>query len=209
MREQRARRRRIFVGRQLPNEVQALAGARRGDVEEPRALGGIALAFRAAHEVGQPRAVRLVRKRSRNHDEVVAAVGRRRASHCRRLGLVGTRLAREAEQHDGVELESFRPVHRHDLDALLARRIGLRLHGLERALQHDRVVEVAAALARGEQREELFRRRALGGVVEARGPAEREPRALDPAAQRARARARRTRPSAPRRRCARAPGRRR
>ena len=183
MREQRARGRCVRLGRKLPNDVQALPGARRGDVEQPCALGRVALAFRASHEIGEPFAVGLARERGRHHDQVVAPVRRGARQPLQRLRFVGTRLARKPEQHDGVELESLGPMHRHDLDALLPWRIGLRLYARERGLQPHGVVEIAAALDVAEQREELLRRRTLGLVVETGGSLERHPRALYPAAE--------------------------
>ena len=47
--------------------------------------------------------------------------------------------------------------------------------------EHDGIVEIAAALGLRQQREELLRRKLLRVVVEAGGPAERVPGALDPA----------------------------
>ena len=75
-------------------------------------------------------------------------------------------------------------MHRHDLDALLARRIRLRLDIPEQRVQLRRVVEIAMPLGARKQREELLSRELRRLVVEAIGAVELAPRPLHPTGER-------------------------
>ena len=124
-----------------------------------------------------------------------------------RLLVVGRRVAAEAERDHRVELETLRAMHRHDLDAVPARRIALRLLRLERVLEPRGVVEIAEPFLRASSAKNCSAVRSSSGRSRQAGPSsarhvrstqranELSARAANAASRRARVASSRARPS--------------
>src|SRR5258706_3384468 len=159
--------------------MQALLGAGGGDVEEPAGLDVVGFLVELAHVlVGRVFAgAGLVDRREEQ------AGGEERLPDEERLR-AGARQAVEAGDDDGVELEALGAVDGHDLDRVLRRLdVGLGVEAAVDLVLERGEVDLARLFQAIELVEEDLGVLEVGLALDARGAAEREPRALDALAQ--------------------------
>ncbi len=226
-RRRRPRRRGLQRGRACPKASSAesrasapavTAAAARRDADDRARVSPPRTAAARARRAPRSRSARRTKSREplrfligerRREQQVLAAVGRDALEPVQRLLVVRRRIAAEAERDHGVELETLRAVHRHDLDA--AGRAADRLaaavpRARPRAApgRRDRRVVPRARAARRTARRCASRRRDRGTpgpssacqVRSTQRANEVSARAANAASRRARVASRRARPSA-------------